>query len=224
MGDKNINDIVKGIKQTIESEKLAGITEIFAQKLKNENITLDGLDANVSSCTRCELSLTRTNTVFGEGSEKARLMFVGEAPGKDEDEQARPFVGRAGKLLTKIIESIGLEREDVFIANILKCRPPENRNPMPTEIVSCTPYLIKQIELINPKVICTLGKFASQTLLETETPISKLRGKFYYYQGIKLMPTYHPAYLLRNSTGKKDVWEDMQKIAKELSLKIPKEK
>ncbi len=158
---------------------------------------------------------------FGEGDPDADLMFVGEAPGKDEDAQGRPFVGRAGQLLTKIIESIGLKREDVFIANILKCRPPANRNPETKEIALCSPYLIKQISLIKPKVICALGKFAAQRLLETETPISKLRGNFYDYHGVKLMPTYHPAYLLRNSIGKKDVWEDMQAIAKELGLKVP---
>jgi DNA polymerase len=151
-------------------------------------------------------------------------MFIGEAPGKDEDLQGRPFVGRAGQLLTKIIESIGLKREDVYIANILKSRPPDNRNPQPDEIAACTPYLLKQIECIKPKVICTLGKFSSQTLLDTEMPISSLRGKFYEYHGIKLMPTYHPAYLLRSSIGKKDVWEDMKKIAKELGLTIPKKK
>ncbi|HNX91110.1 MAG TPA: uracil-DNA glycosylase, partial [Candidatus Omnitrophota bacterium] len=138
--------------------------------------------------------------------------------------QARPFVGRAGQLLTKIIEAMGLKREDVFIANILKCRPPANRNPMPGEIAVCSPYLHKQIELIKPSVICALGKFSAQTLLATETPITALRGNFYEYRGIKLMPTYHPAYLLRNSSGKKDVWEDMKKIAKELGIKIPAQK
>jgi DNA polymerase len=151
-------------------------------------------------------------------------MFIGEAPGAEEDRQGRPFVGRAGQLLTKIIEAIGLKREDVFIGNILKCRPPGNRNPSPSEIASCSSYLIRQIEFIKPKVICALGKFAAQTLLDSETTISRLRGRFYDYHGIKLMPTYHPAYLLRNSGGKKDVWHDMKLVAKELGLKIPQKK
>ncbi|MEA3489287.1 MAG: uracil-DNA glycosylase [Candidatus Omnitrophota bacterium] len=185
-------------------------------------ITLSELRKKVSVCGRCPLARTRTNVVFGEGSPRADLMFIGEAPGADEDRQGWPFVGRAGQLLTKIIESIGLKRDDVFIANILKCRPPGNRNPLPGEIAVCSPYLFKQIELIEPKVICALGKFAAQALLNTETPIGRLRGRFYDYRGIKLMPTYHPAYLLRNPEGKKDVWKDMQKISKELGLSIPR--
>ena len=222
MRKKELRKIMESIENTIESEKLAGINEIIVMEMETSGTTLSELEKEVSSCCKCSLEKTRTNTIFGDGSTKAELMFVGEAPGKNEDEQGLPFVGRAGKLLTKIIESIGLKREDVFIANILKCRPPENRNPNPKEIAVCSPFLHKQIELIKPKVICTLGKFASQTLLETEVPISQLRGKFYFYRGIKLMPTYHPAYLLRNSAGKQDVWEDMKMIAGELKLKIPK--
>ncbi|MFQ5953013.1 MAG: uracil-DNA glycosylase [Candidatus Omnitrophota bacterium] len=187
-------------------------------------MTVKKLEKIVLECHRCPLAHTRTNVVFGEGNPKADLMFIGEAPGGEEDRQGRPFVGRAGQLLTKIIESIGLKREDVYIANILKCRPPGNRNPLPTEIATCSPYLERQIELIKPKVICALGKFAAQTLLNTETPISRLRGKFYDYHGTKLMPTYHPAYLLRNPGGKKDVWEDMKQVAKELGLKLPPKK
>ena len=222
MDKKELKKIMQSIENTIESEKLAGINEIITMEIEAQGTTLPKLDEEIRSCHKCGLSKTRTNTVFGDGSLKAELMFVGEAPGKDEDLEGMPFVGKAGKLLTKIIESIGLKREDVFIANILKCRPPENRNPNPREIAVCSPFLYKQIKLIKPKVICALGKFAAQTLLETETPISQLRGKFYFYRGIKLMPTYHPAYLLRNSAGKKDVWEDMQTIARELKLKIPK--
>jgi uracil-DNA glycosylase family 4 len=218
--------MINGIKRAVESEIMAGVNEIYLQAEPKKNtgkkMTLKTLEKEVSGCLRCELSGTRTNVVFGEGDPKADLMFIGEAPGGDEDKQGRPFVGRAGQLLTKIIESIGLKREEVFIGNILKCRPPGNRNPMPNEIAMCSPYLLKQIDAIKPKVICALGKFAAQTLLNTETPISKLRGKFYDYNGIKLMPTYHPAYLLRNSLGKKEVWQDMQAIAKELGLKIPK--
>ncbi|MGB2601773.1 MAG: uracil-DNA glycosylase [Candidatus Omnitrophota bacterium] len=221
-----MDEMINGIKRAVESEIMAGVNEIYLQAEPKKNtgkkMTLKTLEEEVSGCLRCELSGTRTNVVFGEGDSRADLMFIGEAPGGDEDKQGRPFVGRAGQLLTKIIESIGLKREEVFIGNILKCRPPGNRNPMPNEIAMCSPYLLKQIDAIEPKVICALGKFAAQTLLNTETPISKLRGKFYDYNGIKLMPTYHPAYLLRNSSGKKEVWQDMQAIAKELGLKIPR--
>jgi DNA polymerase len=167
-------------------------------------------------CRKCGLSSTRRHVVFGSGDPKARLMFIGEAPGEDEDIQGLPFVGRAGQLLTKIIEAMGLTRDRVYIANILKCRPPNNRAPLPDEIEACAGNVRRQVEIINPKVICTLGKFASQTLLETQTPISALRGKFKEYGGIKVMPTFHPAYLLRNPPDKKLVWEDMKKIMKEL--------
>lgn len=221
MDSNDLSDLVRGVKQAIDAESLAGISEVYSKGLPKKDVTLLELKDQVSTCTRCQLSETRTNTVFGEGSPKAKLMFVGEAPGGDEDKQGRPFVGRAGQLLTKIIESIGLKREEVFICNILKCRPPGNRNPLPTEIAMCSSYLLKQIDLIKPEIICALGKFAAQTLLSTETPISKLRGEFHEYHGIKLMPTYHPAYLLRNPGGKKDVWEDMKAIAKELGLKVP---
>jgi len=229
MMNKEIRDIIDGIKLAIESERLAGIDAIcFPEKGKEENMPremeLKILEKEALKCRRCPLSKTRTNVVFGEGDPKAKLMFIGEAPGADEDMQGRPFVGRAGQLLTKIIESMGLEREDVFIGNILKCRPPGNRNPLPSEIAVCKAYLEKQIDLIKPEVICALGKFAAQTLLDTETPISRLRGKFYDYRGVKLMPTYHPAYLLRNPGEKKDVWEDMKKVAKELGLKIPRKR
>lgn len=223
-GDK-MDEVINSVKRAVESEIMAGVSEIYLQaapeKAAGEKTTLNTLEKEVAKCQRCELSTTRTNVVFGEGNPGADLMFIGEAPGGDEDKQGRPFVGRAGQLLTKIIESIGLKREEVFIGNILKCRPPGNRNPMPEEIAMCSPYLLKQIDLIKPRVICALGKFAAQTLLNTETPISRLRGKFYDYHGIKLMPTYHPAYLLRNPSGKKEVWKDMQAIAEELGIKIP---
>ena len=162
---------------------------------------------------------SRKNLVFGQGSPSAKLMFVGEAPGHEEDLQGLPFVGKAGQLLTKIIEAIGLKRGDVYIANVLKCRPPENRNPEPDEIQSCEENLLSQIQLIGPKVVVCLGKFSAQTLLKTQTPISSLRGKFYDYHGVKLMPTFHPAYLLRNPNDKKLVWQDMQKVVKELSAR-----
>ena len=173
---------------------------------------LSKLEKQVKKCTKCGLCKGRTNVVFGVGDPDADLMFVGEAPGYYEDVQGEPFVGRAGQLLTKIIESIGLKREEVYIANILKCRPPENRNPNANEIVTCTPHLIKQIEIIRPKVICALGTFAAQTLLDTKEAIGKLRGKFFEYQGTKFLPTYHPAYLLRNPNDKKKVWADIKKV------------
>ena len=227
MNQRDKNAVLNTLKNIIECEKLMGVIDMPVKK-REENKkssakeTLSQLKDIVASCEKCSLCETRNNTVFGEVNENADLMFVGEAPGADEDKQGRPFVGRAGQLLTKIIEALGIKREDVFIANILKCRPPGNRNPLPEEIELCSPYLRKQIEIIKPKVICTLGKFASQTLLNSEVPISRLRGQFHEYRGIKLMPTYHPAFLLRNSSGKKEVWEDMKKIAKEIGIKIPK--
>ena len=219
-----MDDLFEGIKDVIESEKLAGISEVYCQADRGKKTTLKEVDKEIAACQKCPLAQTRTNVVPGEGDPRADLMFIGEAPGGDEDRQGRPFVGRAGQLLTKIIESVGLKREDVFIGNILKCRPPGNRNPLPDEIAACNSFLLKQIDIIKPKVICALGKFAAQTLLDTETPISRLRGKFYDYHGTKLMPTYHPAYLLRNLQGKKDVWADLKKIAAELGLKIPPKK
>jgi DNA polymerase len=165
------------------------------------------------ACTRCKLhTLGRTQIVFGVGNPEARLMFVGEAPGADEDEQGVPFVGRAGQLLTKIIEAIGLTREDVYIANVIKCRPPQNRNPEPDEVDSCEPFLFQQIDAIKPKVIVALGKFGAQTLLRTMDPISRLRGRVFEYRGAKLIPTFHPAYLLRNPPAKREVWEDMKLV------------
>jgi len=161
------------------------------------------------------LHSTRTQIVFGSGNPQAKLVFVGEGPGRDEDLQGQPFVGLAGQLLTKIIQAIQLSRQEVYIANIIKCRPPGNRNPEPDEISTCEPFLIKQLEVIRPKLICALGTFAAQTLLQTEEKISLLRGRFHPYRGILLMPTYHPAFLLRNANYKRDVWEDMKKIKRE---------
>ncbi len=169
--------------------------------------------ADIGDCTRCKLhTLGRRQIVFGVGNPNADLMFVGEAPGRDEDIQGEPFVGRAGQLLTKIIEAIGLKREDVYIANVIKCRPPENRNPEPDEVETCEPFLFRQIDVIKPKVIVALGKFGAQTLLRTLDPISRLRGRVYDYRGAKLIPTFHPAYLLRNPESKREVWEDMKLV------------
>jgi uracil-DNA glycosylase family 4 len=190
---------------------------------------LEALGDEVRQCRRCGLGSSRTNAVPGEGSPRARIMFIGEAPGADEDAQGRPFVGRAGQLLDRIIAACGLKREEVFIGNILKCRPPENRDPRPDEIVNCLPYLQRQIETINPDVIVALGGHAAKTLLNTVKPIGQMRGQFQeYYAGIgrppiKLMPTFHPAYLLRNYSeqNRRYVWEDMKKVLTELGLPIP---
>lgn len=211
-----------------------GITEVPAQLVPQGNGTVDAggpsqpddsgtssqdvhqhlatMEQQVATCTRCPLSEGRTRTVFGEGDVETDLMFIGEGPGYDEDQQGRPFVGKAGQLLEKIINAIGLAREDVYITNIVKCRPPRNRDPLPEEVSACWPYITEQIRQIKPKVIVTLGRHSSQTILGTGDPISRLRGRFSKLDGIPVMPTYHPAYLLRNPAGKRDVWEDVQKV------------
>lgn len=179
--------------------------------------SLDELRTAIGDCRRCKLCSGRTHLVFGVGNPRAKLMFVGEGPGRDEDLQGEPFVGRAGQLLTDIItKGIGLKRADVYIANVVKCRPPDNRNPEPDEVAACEPFLKKQIELIAPEIIVALGKFAVQTLLQSKAPITKLRGHWHSYHGIKLMPTFHPAYLLRNPADKKLVWEDIKKVIQEI--------
>ena len=177
--------------------------------------TLESIWNDLEGCQRCKLHIGRTHIVFGMGNPQADLLFIGEAPGYDEDQQGKPFVGKAGELLTRIIEAIGLRRDDVYIANIIKCRPPRNRDPEPDEIAQCQPFLRQQLEVIQPKIICALGRIAAQTLLNTPSSISRLRGRWYDYHGIKLMPTYHPAYLLRNPQDKRLVWKDMQKVQQE---------
>jgi DNA polymerase len=179
---------------------------------------LAAVRTDIGDCTRCKLHrLGRRQIVFGVGNPDADLMFVGEAPGHDEDVQGIPFVGRAGQLLTKIIEAIGLQREDVYIANVIKCRPPGNRNPEQDEVETCEPFLFKQIDVIKPKVIVALGNFAARALLRTLDPISRLRGRVYELRGAKLIPTFHPAYLLRNPSSKREVWEDMKVVKKILA-------
>lgn len=177
-------------------------------------VRLKALEEEVGRCRRCRLGDLRKNAVFGEGGIKRGVMFIGEGPGQNEDLQGRPFVGRAGKLLDKILASIGLKRKDVFITNIIKCRPPGNRDPKPDEVIACWPYLEEQIEMLKPRVIVTLGSPASKTLLDTSQGISRLRGRFHDYQGIPLLPTYHPAYLLRSYTleNRNKVWEDMKML------------
>ncbi len=217
MREKELKSIIKSIKFYLELERASGMEEYLFGYSEEIPLAggLDALEKETLSCKECGLNRTRTNVVFGAGNTQAKLMFIGEAPGEEEDRQGKPFVGRAGQLLTKIIEAMGLEREDVYIANILKCRPPNNRAPLPDEIAACRNNIKRQVEIIKPRVICTLGKFASQTLLNTQTPISALRGKFREYAGIKVMPTFHPAYLLRNPEEKKTVWQDMKKVMKE---------
>jgi uracil-DNA glycosylase family 4 len=166
----------------------------------------------LGDCTRCKLSAGRKNLVYGVGNPDAHLVFVGEGPGADEDEQGEPFVGKAGQLLTKMIEAMGYRRQDVYICNVVKCRPPGNRNPEPDEIAACEPFLKKQLGAIRPRVIVALGKFAAQCLLRDDTPISRLRGNFRSYEGIQLMPTFHPAYLLRDPSKKKEAWEDLKAV------------
>src|SRR5947207_2792163 len=185
---------------------------------RNAADALKAVRADIGECTRCKLHAQgRKQIVFGVGNPNADLMFVGEAPGADEDLQGIPFVGRAGQLLTKIIEAIGLERDDVYIANVVKCRPPENRNPEQDEVGTCEPFLFQQIAIVKPKVVVALGKFAAQALLRTLDPISRLRGRVFEYRGAKLIPTFHPAYLLRNPASKREVWEDMKLVKKLLS-------
>ncbi len=176
---------------------------------------------DIGDCTRCKLhTLGRRQVVFGVGNPQADLMFVGEAPGADEDIQGEPFVGRAGQLLTKIIEAIGLSRGDVYIANVIKCRPPQNRNPEQDEVETCEPFLFKQIDVIQPKVIVALGTFAARGLLRTLDPISRLRGRVFEYRGAKLIPTFHPAYLLRNPASKREVWEDMKLVKRLINSEV----
>jgi len=223
---KELLFVVQGIKSQVlnQSSLAVGLEWKRSMSAENEKKVINSnneeqlkkVSQEMADCQLCPLSKTRQNLVFGDGNPNAQIVFVGEAPGADEDQQGLPFVGKAGQLLTKIIEAMGIKRKDVYICNILKCRPPDNRNPLPEEISFCEPFLKKQLQAISPKVICALGKFAAQTLLKTDISISLLRGRFHTYNGIKLMPTYHPAYLLRNPSAKKQVWEDVQMIMKEV--------
>ncbi|HMC33494.1 MAG TPA: uracil-DNA glycosylase [Myxococcales bacterium] len=181
-------------------------------------VSLDDVRARMGECTLCKLHKGRHTIVFGVGNPEARLMFVGEAPGEDEDLKGEPFVGKAGQLLTKMIEAMGLRREDVYICNTVKCRPPNNRNPEPDELAACEPFLKGQLASVKPEVIVTLGKFAAQALLREQTPITRLRGQWREYEGIPVMPTFHPAYLLRSPQEKTKAWEDLQSVMKKLSL------
>lgn len=203
-------------KAIVMAKKKAPAKAAFVEQPSKLSNSLSNIQSDLENCKRCKLCKGRQNIVFGDGNPKAELMFVGEGPGEQEDIQGRPFVGRAGQLLEKMIEAMGMKRSDVFIANVVKCRPPENRNPEPDEIASCSPFLFRQIDTIKPKVIVALGKFAAQTLLQTEERISEIRGKPVPYRGSKLIPTFHPAYLLRNPSSKKETWEDLKTAMKEL--------
>jgi DNA polymerase len=197
---------------------------LFEEVEKVKDDTLPRIREDLGDCTRCKLHKGRHQLVFGDGSALAPLVFVGEGPGADEDAQGLPFVGRAGKLLTQMIEAMGLQRKDVYICNVVKCRPPQNRAPEPDEVETCSPYLFRQIDVINPKVVVCLGAVAAKTLLETTRGISHFRGEWQEWRGRKLMATYHPAYLLRNPPAKADVWKDLQKVMAELGLPLPKKK
>lgn len=211
------SEIKKTAPKVVSEKKSIGNP---ATRSSRKNETLDDIRNDLDDCKRCPLHSGRKTIVFGEGNPKAKLLFIGEGPGRDEDIQGRPFVGRAGQLLNKIIAAMGLKREEVYIANVVKCRPPENREPKPDEVAACTSFLDRQIEVIKPKVICALGMSSARHILQKDVPISVLRGRFQEYRGmgvstrspIQVMVTYHPAYLLRNPAAKKQVWEDMQKI------------
>lgn len=222
---EEILNVIGLLKTNLEYQKALGIRHIRLPEqtmqpfkdvpTKAHSIQLEDVRRELGDCRRCKLHVTRKNIVFGTGNQRAHIVFVGEAPGRDEDIQGKPFVGQAGKLLDLMLEAINLKREEVYICNIIKCRPPGNRNPEKDEIEACGPFLTKQLEAIEPRIICALGALAAHTLLKTKESISKLRGVIHTYHGIRLIPTYHPAFLLRNPYKKREAWEDMQLIQKE---------
>jgi uracil-DNA glycosylase family 4 len=212
--DTGIDALPIGATEPAALKKAGAAAEMIATEQPATRETLEDIRNDLGDCRRCILCETRKNIVFGVGSHSARVLFVGEAPGRDEDLQGEPFVGEAGQLLTKMIKAMGYERQEVYICNVLKCRPPENRNPAPIEIAECSPFLLRQVQSIAPRAIVALGTFAAQTLLDSREPISRLRGKFHDYHGIPLMPTFHPAFLLRSPEKKREVWEDLQKVMK----------
>ena len=193
-----------------KEEAVASATTKAEPKAGKES--LDDIRRDLNECQRCILHTGRSSIVFGEGNPRAKLLFIGEGPGRDEDLQGRPFVGRAGQLLDRMISAMGFKREEVYIANVVKCRPPNNREPHPDEVAACTPFLERQIQAIAPKVICALGASAARHLLESDVPVSVMRGRFHDHKGFQVMVTYHPAYLLRNPSAKKQAWEDLQKV------------
>lgn len=215
---QNVNPLSSPPTVRVEVPTMSTPSSDLFSAAKFEKVhSLEDLRAEIGDCRRCKLCQGRTNIVFGVGNPKAEVMFVGEGPGRDEDLKGEPFVGRAGQLLTEIItKGMKMRRDEVYIANVVKCRPPENRNPEPDEITTCQPFLAKQVELVSPRIIVALGTFAAQTLLQSKTPISRLRGVWHSYQGVKLMPTLHPAYLLRNPNDKRLVWQDIQAVLREM--------
>jgi DNA polymerase len=211
------------IVAAVPGGKVGRVAEMAAPVRTGVAAELAAIEVRAKACVKCgELSRCRHSVVFGVGNPRAEIMFVGEAPGRDEDMQGEPFVGRAGELLTKIIAAMGFKREDVYIANVLKCRPPENRTPLPDEVTNCLPYLLSQIELIKPKLIVALGATAVRALLDVQLGITKMRGHWYTFRDIPIMPTFHPAYLLRNPPAKKEVWEDMKAVLEKLGRPVPK--
>ena len=208
-------DAIRAARQYLRQQSELGLTQLPAVHAGSAEHQLASFHASIEHCQACRLSRGRRVVVFGSGSPTADLMFVGEAPGRDEDVQGLPFVGAAGALLTRMIESIGFRRDDVYIANVIKCRPPNNRDPQPDEIRTCEPYLRRQIEIIRPMLICSLGRFATQVLLKTDASMGELRGRLFNYRGIKLVPTYHPAALLRNARWKRPAWNDLNLLRSE---------
>jgi DNA polymerase len=222
----NVRDHPPSPAEELEFFRDLGIRELFlapaAPTLASGSMrSLPDLQRFIAGCTRCKLAPTRTQIVFGQGNPHADLMFVGEAPGRDEDEQGLAFVGRAGQLLTKIIEAMGTKREDVWITNVVRCRPPNNRNPEPDEVASCMPFLVENIRLVAPRVVVALGTFAAQAVLGTDEPIGRLRGRWQSARGVRVMPTFHPSFLLRSPERKKDVWEDMKRVRDYLAVSPP---
>ena len=233
MADKLLNDIhstLASARSQLEALRdlgmedlprpVAGAVEPILESSEALQETLAAIREDLGNCQRCDLGDSRTELVYGVGNPNARLVLVGEAPGREEDRQGEPFVGEAGKLLDRILLAMGMQRDDVYICNVLKCRPPNNRDPEPQEVAICEAFLIRQIAAIKPEVIIGLGRFAVHSLLKTKIPISRIRGEWQSYQGIPLMPTYHPAYLLRNPEGKRDVWEDMKEVMRRLQREV----
>ncbi len=219
------NSPIEQIRLFLEQMNTLGVDTVYLpdsliKQMKSKKERLDELDQLLKNCTLCKLCKERNKLVFGDGNPDADLVFVGEGPGYDEDRQGLPFVGKAGQLLTKMIQAMKLQRKDVYICNVVKCHPPGNRNPSPDEIVSCEPFLLQQLDIIQPKVIVALGKFAAQSLLQTNETISRLRGVWHDYHGIDLMPTFHPAYLLRNPNDKRKAWEDLQSVMSKLGIPL----
>jgi len=221
---EELKHLAHAVRARLEMEEWFGVTSTPAPRppsaADRERLLAD-VEAEAQACRACRLNASRTSVVFGEGDPDADILFIGEAPGADEDRQGRPFVGRAGKLLDRIIVAMGLKREEVYIANVLKCRPPGNRNPQPDEVACCLPFLKRQIEIIRPRIIVSLGGVCATHLLRTAESVGRLRGAFHDYQGTPVLVTYHPAYLLRNPSAKAMVWEDMKTVLRALGRPIP---